>query len=180
MKNQKRTEYSLHAIKEIKTIEELSKHYDLIYKHAIMVTKYNNKSDAKDLVQDFFLRMDGYFKKSPNKSINGGFIATSLKNRFIDEKRYMRRFDFGVGDKDSVETYLEDYKEENYEMDIDDERLEKLHHIVQNNLTEEERRLITLTFDMNLSELSRQTGISYSNLRYEYLRIKNKIEKLIK
>lgn len=181
MKNQNYTKYSLHNIKDISSLEELSKHHKLIYRHAVMVTGYVNKTDAKDLVQEFYLKMHDYFEKNPKKKINGGFIATALKNRFIDEKRFMNRFDFGIGEKDSTQIYLESRPaEEEYEETYEDSLLSELESIVDNQLTGEEKLLIELSYDMNLSELARQTGINYSNLRYEYLKIREKIKQKLK
>lgn len=181
MENQKYTDYSLHTIKNVGSLEELAKYHKLIFKHAVMVTGYVNKTNAKDLVQEFYLKMHDYFEKNPNKKINGGFIATALKNRYIDEKRYMSRFDFGIAEKDSIQTYLEDRADdEAYEATTEDYLLSELEDIIDNHLTGEERLLIELSYDMNLSELSRKTDISYSNLRYEYLKTKKKIEQKLK
>ena len=176
----KYSEYSLHNINNISSLEELSKYNKQILKHASMITKHN-KEKAKDLVQEFYLKMFDYFEKNPNKKINGGFIANTLRNRYIDEVRFMKRYDFGVGDKDSVETYLIEMEEaEPYELTKEDSMLDLLSEIIENDLSGEEKLIIELTYDMNLSELSRQTGISYSNLRYSYLKAKTKIEQKLK
>lgn len=168
------TAYSLHKIKNIGSLEELSKYDREIRKYATLL----DVQLSEDIVQDFYLKMWEYFEKNPKKKINGGFIATTLRNRFIDEKRYNNRFDFGIGDKDAIQTYLIDIVEEDeYENDY---RLDLLEDIVETYLTEEERMIIELSFDMNLSELSRQTEISYSNLRYSYLKAKAKIEQKLK
>ena len=168
------TTYSLHKIKDIGSLEELSKYDREIRKYATLL----DSQTSEDLVQDFYLKMWEYFEKNPKKKINGGFIATTLRNRFLDEKRYNKRFDFGIGDKDAVQTYLIDIVEEDeYENDY---RLDLLEDIVETYLTEEERMIIELSYDMNLSEISRRTEITYSNLRYTYLKAKAKIEQKLK
>lgn len=170
------TTYSLHKIKDIGTLEELSKYDREIRKYATLL----DVQLSEDIVQDFYLKMWEYFDKNPKKKINGGFIATTLRNRFIDTKRYNKKFDYGSSTKDAIETYLlETPAEKDYELTKEDTLLYQIDWVVENELTEDERELVYLTYDMNLSELARQTGINYSNLRYEFLKIKEKIKKLV-
>ena len=79
MTNKKITAISLHHINDINNINDLSKYYDLIVAHSKYLT---DEEVYQDIVNNIFIKLDTYFKKYPNKLINGGFVSNTIRNEY--------------------------------------------------------------------------------------------------
>lgn len=155
----------LNHINNITSLEELAVYYDDIIKHTrCYITKDENLYG--DIVNNVILKCDKQFKKG--KIINGGFLAITLKNEYIDHLRSeSKTFHSEIPD-----TRLDDSNEsiqDEEDFKIFYEEFEKKY----NELSWYQKKIIEFKANgMSLLELSRQTKISYRNLLYHMDKVK--------
>lgn len=137
-----------------------------------------DKMTAEDLVQDMYLKIDAWSKRSErNKSIlyekddiNYYFVFKTLRTLFLD---YVRREQRSVL-KQSEEFYEPTYIFELIDKEVNEKRIEML----MKDLAWYDRKVFDLIYKQGLSmlKLSEMTGISY----YSIYRTIQKIKRLIK
>lgn len=173
-KDKKITSYSLHMIENINNINQLAIHYDLIVKHAKM---FYNTEDTYDLVHDLFIKLDTYFKKYPDKVINGGFISSSLRNMVKNiHKVDGKHIDYNI-EVDSEYGALEDI-DISYEVITEKLNNEFKYEVIEGMLSKLnwiERTVLEYSLVMSLSEISRLSEIPYQNLVYQLNSAKTKL-----
>lgn len=170
----KATSYSLHTIENITNINQLAEHYDLIVSHARL---FLNTEDTYDLVHDLFIKLDTYFKKYPDKVINGGFISNSLRNMVRNIQKVDGKYiDYNVEvDEDFRALEDIDFSNETINMKIEKEfQYEEIELMLQ-KLTWVERTVLEYSLVMPLTEVSRLSGIAYQNLVYQLNNAKEKL-----
>lgn len=166
----KTTEYSLHNIENINSIGQLGEYYDLIVKHAKMLY---NKDDTLDLVHNLFIKLDNYFKKYPEKVINGGFISNSLRNMIRNMYKVEGKYiDSNIEIEDTLdvdESYdaINKKLENEFKYELIDRKLDEINWI--------ERLVLEYSLVMPLSEMSRLSEIPYQNLIYQLNNAKKKL-----
>lgn len=171
------TNCSLDKIVDIKSIAELSVYDAVIRRHARMLTE-NNRDIADEIVQIVYISLDKYFKKYPDKSITGGFVSLSLRNRLKNYHNANNRFDFG----DSTnEAHIEDevdvsfYENEDIQSKLADEKLYNEMYSRFDSLEWYERKVLEYSLEMSMADLARASDIGYQNLVYSLNRAKAKI-----
>lgn len=178
VKTQKYAKYSLHVIENINNINDLAKHYDLMINHTKYVLKY---LDANDLVHDLFIKLDIYFKKYPDKVINGGFILFSLKNLinnvYSGQNTHKKHFNTEIHEFNSSFRAIEDKNDSDDSINI---KLinEANYDIIEEMLSEltwEERTVLEYSLTMSVSEMSRLSGVPYQNLNWQVQKAKRKL-----
>lgn len=137
-----------------------------------------DKMTAEDIVQDMYLKIDAWSKRSErNKSIlyekddiNYYFVFKTLRTLFLD---YVRREQRSVL-KQSDEFYEPTYIFERIDKEVNEKRIEML----MKDLAWYDRKVFDLIYKQGLSmlKLSEMTGISY----YSIYRTIQKIKRLIK
>lgn len=165
----------MRTIKNITSIEQLAKYDSIIREHALILIKDQHIAD--ELTQELYINIHKYLTKYPNKVLDGGLISVSLRNLHRNYLKYEHnRYDRGG------ETYEVSFPDlpDDYE-DIFREKME-----IENKFKIIESGLKTLNWYetkvweysqiMSLSELSRQSKISYTNLIRTMNKIKEKLE----
>lgn len=137
-----------------------------------------DKMTAEDIVQDMYLKIDAWSKRSErNKSIlyekddiNYYFVFKTLRTLFLD---YVRREQRSVL-KQSDDFYEPTYIFERIDKEVNEKRIEML----MKDLAWYDRKVFDLIYKQGLSmlKLSEMTGISY----YSIYRTIQKIKRLIK
>lgn len=173
----KKTSVSLHQIENINNINQLSPHYELIINHARML----NNEVYEDIVQDLFLKLDRFFKRYPDKIVNGGFISTSLRNMLRDyHKTNKRRYiDYNVEITDNIisEEHLCYVDLDSDEIAIklsNEEKYDKIEEMLS-ELTWIERTVLEYSLIMPVTEMSPLSGIPYQNLIHQLNKAKKKL-----
>lgn len=166
---------NLTEIKEINSIEELAKHYDLIRAYAHQINP-QQKEQMEDIVQDTFIKLQVLFEKYPEKVIDGGYVAMTLRSvRLNDKKAYINKMDFGNFLNESIIPDTEDESEITIQTKMDEEILwEKFDELVE-DLSWYDRKVLQHSLTMSISELSRNSGIGYDSLRHTMNKNKAKI-----
>jgi hypothetical protein len=164
----------LKNIKNITSIEQLSKYDKIIREHALILIK--DKNIASELVQEMYLNIDKYLKKYPNKIIDGGLVSVSLRNLHRNHLQFeVNRYDRGGADYEVSFPDLPDEYETIYE---DKMKMEQLYEEMDkklNNLTWYSKKVLEYSQTMCISELSRKSGISYISLIYDLNKTKEKL-----
>ena len=165
------SKYKLSVIKDVNSLEELSKYDKIIRNKCKELIKCPDT--AEDIVNDMYIKIHGAFEKGV--TVNGGYVFITLKNLINNYYKKNNRLDFGNAEEDSKIPDIEDdydevvegklYKEELY--DEMERRIDTLHWYDKAVLEYEEK--------YNLSELSRKTGISYRSLNHTKDKIKKKL-----
>ena len=151
---------SLHVIKDISTIEELSKYDKLITRHGLALTS-GNKYNAEEIKQTMYLLMHKYFQKHKGVTINGGLVSICMRNNLKDIFKKSNRL-IPVGP--SSELRLEkQYVEPEVER-------EDVFNILQMLDNVERKTLLEYTYN-SVSELFRKEG---NTLPYDTIRFKKK------
>lgn len=149
---------------------------------------------AEDYVQDMYVKIFDYYQKTHNdlmfnqNEVNYFFIYVTLKNAYFDDIRRSNKQSFVSIDENihiDEESYSEDiYLTQSKAVEI---WLTKINaEIVEMEKEDYSRRLVTLNFYLyiydkvlvkqtNLSELSREIGITYWSLRNTLNNIKRQI-----
>ena len=168
-KNIKRS-VNLSMIKNVKSIHELSKYYNEIRDYIYLVDR-NSKQDMDDLVQDTFMRLQKIWDNFPDKVINGGYVALTIRSIRMNNLKIKNRTDKTICDFDDFidqDTEYDNISNDKYDWDKYDEIIE--------NLSWYEKKVYEYCLTMNISELSRQSGISQKSLRLTFIKIKEKIK----
>lgn len=164
MKKRQKSNVNLSMIKNITTIEQLSKYYDNIRDYTYLIDR-ENKQDMDDVIQDTFIKIMDMFDKKPGKVINGGYVALTLRSVYINKLKLKSRYDRFS----NVESIIDDNDQYiKYDWNKYDKIIE--------NLSWYEKKVYEYCITMNISELSRQSGISQKSLRLTFIKIKNKIK----
>lgn len=166
----KKTSVSLHHIEGVNSIEDLAPYYDLIKSHLSVLT--NKKGDdIDDLLQDFYVRMDRYFKKYPDKVINGGFVSNSLRNM-------LRNYYLSVSKNRMVyEQTLVDKTDDSRDIDkkvLDELLYERMYEQIE-KLDWAERTVLEYSLIMTVADMSRLSDIPYQNIIYTLNKAKRKL-----
>ena len=169
MKKRQKSNVNLSMIKNITTIEQLSKYYDNIRDYTYLIDR-ENKQDMDDVIQDTFIKIMDIFDKKPGKVINGGYVALTLRSVYINKLKLKSRYDRFS----NVENIIDDNDQFN-KYDWDKYDWDKYDKIIE-NLSWYEKKVYEYCITMNISELSRQSGISQKSLRLTFIKIKNKIK----
>lgn len=166
----RKTSVSLHHIEGVKSIEDLAPHYDLIKRHLSVLTTIKGE-DLQDLLQDFYIKLDAYFKKYPDKVINGGFVSSSLRNMlksyYVEVQNNVNEYEVNIVDR------------EDSAIDIDDKiEMEELYEKMYEKVDEldwTEKTVLEYSLIMSSAELSRLSGIPYQNIIYTLNKAKRKL-----
>lgn len=133
-----------------------------------------NKNTAEDLVQEMYLKLHHYIENGADirydESINYFYIYKILKSLFIDLKRKEKKINY----IDEAELYMLELEADEYL--IDDRTHTELYQDVMEILEElywyDRKVFELLDGEISISELSRNTGISYYSLYNTYKKVK--------
>lgn len=171
MKN-KEPKYKLSVIKDITTLTELSKYDTLIRNHAKEFIRC--KETADDLVNDMYLSLNKAMLKG--KNIDGGYIHITLQNLYKNHLKFkIGRFDFGDSINEAKIPEFEDNFEETYQDKLYQESLYEELEVRIENLTWYEKKILEFEDVISLSELARQSGITYRSLCYSRDKMRDKL-----
>jgi len=155
-----------------KKFEEIYKKYSReIYNYLLFLSC--SREDAEDILQDVFVKFWKMFDNLIKLENLRAYLFRMARNRFIDIKRKRKRFIEGGIDEEIFNFQSEDISEKIRKKEF----VRKLLSV----LNEEEREIITLRFyeDMKFREISEITGMNENTLRVKYIRILEKLKKLI-
>lgn len=166
----RKTNVSLHNIEGVRSIEDLAPHYDLIKSHLLVLTNKRG-DDIDDLMQDFYIKMYNYFKKYPNKVINGGFVSNTLRNMlrnyYTSVSKNKTEYEHNLVDRDDNDLEIADkLKDEELYQEMY-EKIEELDWV--------ERTILEYSLIMSIAELSRLSEIPYQNIIYTLNKAKSKL-----
>ena len=168
---------SLSHIKDIGSLEELSKYYDDIRKYTYTIFNYNNTEQLDDIIQDVFIKMHNMFETKPPRIINGAFVATAIRNTKKDaDKQYTNRYLL----VDVMEEDVEDSFESEYILRLsaekeEEQKLKQIEDIVS-TLKLYDQQLFAHSKEMTMKELSRKSGINYKSLCNSMSKIRAEIK----
>ena len=155
-----------------KKFEEIYKKYSReIYNYLLFLSC--TREEAEDILQDIFVKFWKMFDTLVGIQNLRAYLFRMARNRFIDIKRKRKRF---------VETEI---NEEIFDFHTEDisEKIRKKEFVKKllSVLNEEEREIITLRFyeNMKFREISEVTGLNENTIRVKYMRILEKLRKLI-
>ena len=126
-----------------------------------------NKEDAKDLVQDMYIKAYEEFNSNKDIEIKDVYCWILMHSIFIDKKR-----------KESLTTFVEldeilNLAEENKDFDLDDQELLFLNRAKEFRYLS--RGLLELNYDLGLRAIEKETSINYGYI----FRTLEKVRKLI-
>lgn len=162
----------LNKIKDISSLEELSKFDDIIREQAKRLIKCPETAD--DLVNDMYIKLHKTMVKGT--VINGGYVHITLKNLYTNYLKFqVNRYDRGdsiyeASIPDLEDTFLETFEEKLLEEEL---YLEIENRI--NNLTWYEKKILEFENSISLLELSKQSGITYRSLCYSRDKMRDKL-----
>lgn len=163
------------TIKNIKSIEELSKYDALIRNHALELCKHDS-SLADDITNDMYIKLDSLLKRNPEKVFDGGYVSVTLRNLIKNNySGYVNRFDWGDAEDekpipDKPDDFDENVKHLLYLETLDqqaDELWSKLHWY--------EKKVYEYSEVMSMAEFARQSKIPYQSLIYSLNNVKDKL-----
>lgn len=133
-----------------------------------------NSDTAEDLVQEMYIKLQGLIESGLeiryDETVNYYYIYKILRTLFLDLKRKEKRVSY----TDEAELYLLELKAE--DDTIGDKTHRELHSEVMETLEElywyDRKVFELLDGEMSVSELSRNTGISYYSLYNTYKKVK--------
>lgn len=162
---------NLNIIKDVSTIEELSKFDTLIRKYSKSIIPCNDTAD--DIVNDMYIKLNSVMERG--SIINGGYVYITLKNLYSNHRKInINRYDFGNAYECS---YIPDNI--NDDLDIDNKiMIEGLYNDMDDRislLSWYEQKILSFSYIISMSELSRKSGISYRSLCYSKLKINEKL-----
>lgn len=168
----KDSKYKMSIIKDINTLEQLSKHDTLIRNHTKEFIKCNDTAD--DLVNDMYLSLNRAMLKG--KVIDGGYVHITLQNLYKNYLKFkVNRFDFGDSINEAKIPEFEDKFEDTYQDKIYEESLYEEIEARIENLTWYEKKILEFEDVISLSELARQSGITYRSLCYSRDKMRDKL-----
>lgn len=167
---------NLSQINNITSIEELSEHYDLIRKYAHQLNP-RMKEQLDDVLQDTFLKLSDIFLKYPGKVIDGGYVAMTLSSVYKNYlKSYNNKLNFGNETYEAIIQDLPDNYEEVLQEKLAIEDRYDLYEKKKSQLSWYNAKVLEYSLVMSVSELSRQSKISYKSLSWTLNKIKEKLK----
>ncbi len=187
----------LKVIKNIKSLDDLSKHDVLIRNYAYGIVE---SELADDIVNTAYLKIDRALKKVINTEplymvlkqiyidqtflsdckfktnsivIDGGYVAKALKHTYIDHNRKYSKI-CNVDYLEHTLEYIDDF-DDNVNDKMSDELLYDEMDIRIDTLSWYEKQILELSKEISLLELSRQSKISYRSLCYSKHKIDDKL-----
>lgn len=140
-----------------------------------------NPDTAEDLVQEMYVKLHHLIENGAdityNETVNYYYIYKILRTLFIDLKRKETKVSY----TDDAEMYLLELKADDYL--VDNRTHSEIHREVMKTLEElywyDRKVFELLDGEMSISELSRNTGISYYSLYNTYKKVKQILKKRI-
>lgn len=171
----KKTTISLHIIDEINDIHQLAQYYDLIVAHSKALT---NEDIHQDIVNNIFIKLDKYFKKHPDKTINGGFISNTIRNEYRNHLKASYTTKYVELDNQTETNYCEseDDVTDNFIDKINDEIMYDKMYKVMAELSDSERYVIEKRQDTSLRQISIELGISYNIIWNFFDKFRNRVK----
>lgn len=151
-----------------------ARHDEWVY----MVTKYGcNRDTAEDIVQDMYLRVITYIKKTDNDityngDVNIYFIAKTLKSIFIDQTRKDNRKP--TNDYDSESYHISTTDSYDYES-----AYKKIQTMLQNMYWFDKKVYEIIESGVKMSDLAEKTTIPYYTIYNTYKKVKQKLKNSI-
>lgn len=98
------TKFNMNQIANINSIDKLAIYDKHLREHSLILAR-GDRDLAHDSLQNVYIQLDKYFKKYPDKIINGGLVSVSIRNAIKNIYKRSSKFDFNAGEV--IETYLE-------------------------------------------------------------------------
>ena len=160
--------HPLKVIKNINNIHDLSFYDSIIRNYCYRMCK---SELADDIVQEMYIKANRAFNKG--KVVDGGYIVRILKHNWIDHLRLREKID-NLGELDYT-LELEDDFIENFNSKVADEILYEEMYKRIDSLDWYDKKVLELSREMSLLELSKRSKISYRSLIYSRMKIDEKI-----
>ena len=150
-------------------LQELAKHHETLLKMA----KRFDSQNADDLLQDTYLKL--YDTGKQFNEIDTAYIYLIMRSIFIDKHRKVK--EIPIDDFSFYEQEQEEYKEADpINLDILSNVEKQIYYsYFGRKITNDKNEIIAEIDGVNLSKLSRETGISYRTIYTRFQRIKQKI-----
>ena len=134
-------------------------------------------NNADDLLQDTYLKL--YETGKQIHEIDFGYIYMVMRSIFIDKKRNQK--ETPIDDFTNFEICNEDYTEQKINLDkLSSVEKQLYYSYFGRKITNDKNEIIAEIDGVNLSKLSRETGIPYRTIYYRFNNIKLKICKDLK
>lgn len=145
--------------------------YRQMYRMAYSILE--DAEDARDVVSQVFTNL-WHSKPQINDASIGGYLLTATRNQalHIVRSKALQR---------EMERQLQEDREEAMEAERR-ELLGQLHHAIEENLTEQDRRILALHYeeDKTYDETAKTLGISYSAVNKHITRSLSRLRKVLK
>ena len=129
-------------------------------------------NNADDLLQDTYLKL--YETGKQIHEIDFGYIYMVMRSIFIDKKRNQK--EIPIDDFTNFEICNEDYTEQKINLDkLSNVEKQLYYSYFGRKITNDKNEIIAEIDGVNLSKLSRETGIPYRTIYYRFNNIKLKI-----
>lgn len=165
----KNTETDLSMIKNITSLDQLVL-YDLNIRR-FANCKIKEKHLVDDFVNEMYIKVYKSFENG--KTINGGYIVLIIENLYKNHIKFEKRYQQEIGYQHDSEDKSKKAIEEKY---IVDERFDEMYELIDSRLKWFEKKILELSYQMPLTELSKRSKIPYASLIYTSNKIKNKLD----
>lgn len=151
-------------------LNELVKHQSELLKMA----KRFDSQNADDLLQDTYIRL--YDTGKDFKDIDLSYIYSVMRSIFIDKHRRVKEIPFEDFSDFQLETETEYKEADPINLDVLSNVEKQIYYsYFGRNITNDKNEIIAQIEGVNLSKLSRETGISYRTIYTRFQRLKEKI-----
>ena len=141
-------------------------------KELLCMAKKFDCNNADDLLQDTYLKL--YETGKQIHEIDFGYIYMVMRSIFIDKKRNQK--EIPIEDFTDFEICNEDYTEQKINLDkLSNVEKQLYYSYFGRKITNDKNEIIAEIDGVNLSKLSRETGIPYRTIYYRFNNIKLKI-----
>ena len=141
-------------------------------KELLFMAKKFDCNNADDLLQDTYLKL--YETGKQIHEIDFGYIYMVMRSIFIDKKRNQK--ETPIDDFTNFEICNEDYTEQKINLDkLSSVEKQLYYSYFGRKITNDKNEIIAEIDGVNLSKLSRETGIPYRTIYYRFNNIKLKI-----
>ena len=141
-------------------------------KELLCMAKKFDCNNADDLLQDTYLKL--YETGKQIHEIDFGYIYMVMRSIFIDKKRNQK--EIPIDDFTKFEICNEDYQEQKINLDkLSNVEKQLYYSYFGRKITNDKNEIIAEIDGVNLSKLSRETGIPYRTIYYRFNNIKLKI-----
>ena len=141
-------------------------------KELLFMAKKFDCNNADDLLQDTYLKL--YETGKQIHEIDFGYIYMVMRSIFIDKKRNQK--EIPIDDFTDFEICNEDYQEQKINLDkLSNVEKQLYYSYFGRKITNDKNEIIAEIDGVNLSKLSRETGIPYRTIYYRFNNIKLKI-----